>query len=254
MGLKIQRKLSFATEMGLMVYSTILWIITPLAWVTLRLWPEEKHQLKDRQLDDHQLNLWRQKRQGRKHAILFYLSSAGEYEQAKPLLDRCSADPTIYVAILFHSRSGYIHASALSEAIDFMMAPVDRPFNWRRLFEAIDPSITVLVRNEFWPNFMAMAYKKSYLIAVELTHSKCSPLNLYVKKRLLRLTDARYAACPRAKDLYHAMKLQVDTTSVEIDDVMKEIIHAAPVADITIENPPLEDIIAHIYNQPPASL
>ena len=56
------------------------------------------------------------------------------------------------------------------------------------------------------------------------------------------------------KSSYHAMKLQVDTTSVEIDDVMKEIIHAAPVADITIENPPLEDIIAHIYNQPPASL
>lgn len=53
------------------------------------------------------------------------------------------------------------------------------------------------------------------------------------------------------KSSYHAMRLQVDTTKVEIDEVMKEILHAAPVADITIENPPLEDIIAHIYSQPP---
>lgn len=53
------------------------------------------------------------------------------------------------------------------------------------------------------------------------------------------------------KSSYHARKFKVDTKLVPIDNVIKEILHAAPVADITIENPPLEDVIAHIYTQPP---
>lgn len=80
----------------------------------------------------------------------------------------------------------------------------------------------------------------------------------YLGSKVLRV---KFRAEPQAinikgvevvKSSYHAMKLQVDTTQAQIDDVVKEIIHAAPVADITIENPPLEDIIAHIYNQPPS--
>ncbi len=56
------------------------------------------------------------------------------------------------------------------------------------------------------------------------------------------------------KSSYHAMKLEVDTAKVEIDIVIKEILKAAPVADITIENPPLESVIAHIYSQPKESI
>ncbi|HMP53832.1 MAG TPA: ATP-binding cassette domain-containing protein, partial [Candidatus Melainabacteria bacterium] len=56
------------------------------------------------------------------------------------------------------------------------------------------------------------------------------------------------------KSSYHAMKLEVDTAKVEIDIVIKEILKAAPVADITIENPPLESVIAHIYSQPKESV
>ncbi len=52
------------------------------------------------------------------------------------------------------------------------------------------------------------------------------------------------------KSSYHAMKLEVDTGVVEIDTVIDAVLRAAPVADITIENPPLEKVIAHIYSQP----
>lgn len=52
------------------------------------------------------------------------------------------------------------------------------------------------------------------------------------------------------KSSYHAMKLKVDTTVVPIELVINQVLQSAPVADITIENPPLEEIIAHIYSQP----
>lgn len=47
----------------------------------------------------------------------------------------------------------------------------------------------------------------------------------------------------------YAMKLEVNTEIASIDRVIHQIIQAGPVADITIEDPPLEEIIAHIYSQ-----
>lgn len=51
------------------------------------------------------------------------------------------------------------------------------------------------------------------------------------------------------KSSYHSVKLAVDTSLVSIEAVISRVLRAAPVADITIENPSLESIIAHIYSQ-----
>lgn len=56
------------------------------------------------------------------------------------------------------------------------------------------------------------------------------------------------------KTSYHTMKLEVDTDVIAIEKVMTAIMQAAPVVDITIENPPLESVIAHIYKEPPEVL
>ncbi|MBK9711804.1 MAG: ATP-binding cassette domain-containing protein [Kouleothrix sp.] len=47
----------------------------------------------------------------------------------------------------------------------------------------------------------------------------------------------------------YALKLEVDTSVTPIERVMVEVLRAAPVADIAIEDPPLEEVIAHIYGQ-----
>jgi ABC-2 type transport system ATP-binding protein len=52
----------------------------------------------------------------------------------------------------------------------------------------------------------------------------------------------------------YALKIEVDTRITPIERVITEVLAAAPVADISIEDPPLEDVIAHIYtagNQEP---
>ncbi len=46
-----------------------------------------------------------------------------------------------------------------------------------------------------------------------------------------------------------ALKLDVDTRVVAIERVMTEVLKAGPVADIVIEDPPLDEVIAHIYTQ-----
>jgi ABC-2 type transport system ATP-binding protein len=47
----------------------------------------------------------------------------------------------------------------------------------------------------------------------------------------------------------YALKLQVDTHLTDIETVMNAVLQAGSVADIAIEDPPLEEVIAVIYNQ-----
>lgn len=46
----------------------------------------------------------------------------------------------------------------------------------------------------------------------------------------------------------HSCKLELDTTLATVGNVVQEIMTWGAVADISIEDPPLEDVIAHIYN------
>jgi ABC-2 type transport system ATP-binding protein len=45
----------------------------------------------------------------------------------------------------------------------------------------------------------------------------------------------------------YAMKLKVETAQTPIEAVMNDVLRAGSVADIAIEDPPLEEVIAHIY-------
>jgi ABC-2 type transport system ATP-binding protein len=49
------------------------------------------------------------------------------------------------------------------------------------------------------------------------------------------------------KSTDYALKLKVDTAQTPIEAVMTEVLKAGTVADIAIEDPPLEEVIAHIY-------
>jgi ABC-2 type transport system ATP-binding protein len=47
----------------------------------------------------------------------------------------------------------------------------------------------------------------------------------------------------------HALKLEINTSIAPIESVVTAVLRLAPVADISIEDPPLEEVIAHIYGQ-----
>ena len=51
------------------------------------------------------------------------------------------------------------------------------------------------------------------------------------------------------KKTEYALKLEVNTRITPIEAVMSHILQAGSVADIAIEDPPLEEVIAHIYSQ-----
>ncbi len=48
----------------------------------------------------------------------------------------------------------------------------------------------------------------------------------------------------------YTIKLEVNTDLITIETVIKSILSLGTIADISIEDPPLEEVIAHIYSQP----
>jgi ABC-2 type transport system ATP-binding protein len=78
-----------------------------------------------------------------------------------------------------------------------------------------------------------------------------------------KILSVRYAEPPTPiqlqgvtvlKSTEYAMKLQIDTRQTTIETVMNAILAAGQVADISIEDPPLEEVIAHIYTQDESTL
>ncbi len=73
-----------------------------------------------------------------------------------------------------------------------------------------------------------------------------------------KIISVKFAEVPSAialpgvtaiKATEYALKLQVDTRLISVEAVMNEVLRAGSVADISIEDPPLEEVIAHIYAQ-----
>ncbi len=47
----------------------------------------------------------------------------------------------------------------------------------------------------------------------------------------------------------YGVKVEIDTATTDIDEVIARLMHQGKVLDITIEDPPMEEIIASIYKR-----
>jgi len=136
-----------------------------------RLFPKLSPQLEGRTLLPELLTEWQQKRQAWPRAVVFFCSSAGEYEQAKPLMDRLQRQGDTFVFLIFVSYSGKRFALAQQETVPFIMAPWDSPRAWNRLFDAIRPNAFVIVRYELWPGFLQVARHRGPVYLIDAVRS-----------------------------------------------------------------------------------
>jgi 3-deoxy-D-manno-octulosonic-acid transferase len=98
------------------------------------------------------------KRRMYKKCFVFFCSSAGEYEQAKPVLHRLETQGIFTHTFLF-SKSGLEFAKIRNERLSYSLCPIDYVWSWATLFAALRPTGVVIIRHEFWPGFLGMARK-----------------------------------------------------------------------------------------------
>jgi 3-deoxy-D-manno-octulosonic-acid transferase len=116
---------------------------------------------------------WMKLRARYPRCVLFVCSSAGEYEQAKPLIKRFSMRGDTASFILFYSASGIRFAGSQKETTPFSLVTSDRPSFWRKICTELRPDAVLCIRYELWPGMMSVVsiFAPVYLInGVEAQH------------------------------------------------------------------------------------
>ncbi len=170
-------------------------------WPVSRLLALVSDRMRDqvRSRGDHQLVVKKlsQLRQNFGRCAVFFCSSAGEYEQAQPLIERLSSDTDTFCHVFFFSVSGASFVMARKEQVSWSMSPPDDAERWNELFAALRPDRTVIVRHELWPSFLWCASFSSKIIVINGVvpslfgrQSKWRErVNLAVKSWLFRFVD-----------------------------------------------------------------
>ena len=99
---------------------------------------------------------------GKSHPVWVHCASLGEYEQAKPLIEKIKQEqPEIKILTTFFSPSGYIQAVKKPLADYYFYLPLDLPCNARKFIDIVQPKAAIFVKYEFWFNYMRQLSQKS---------------------------------------------------------------------------------------------
>lgn len=90
-----------------------------------------------------------------KGAIWFHAASVGEFEQARPLIERLRAEqPKRKIVLTFFSPSGYELRKSYAHADAVYYLPFATRRNAKRFLDALQPKTAIFVKYEFWPAYL----------------------------------------------------------------------------------------------------
>ena len=95
-----------------------------------------------------------------KKMIWFHSSSMGEFEQAKPIIEKLRAEKKINVIITFFSPSGYDNSLKYPYTDIIAYFPYDTPIMTNRFLNLVRPNLAVFMRYDIWPNMIWQLEKK----------------------------------------------------------------------------------------------
>lgn len=86
--------------------------------------------------------------------IWFHSSSLGEFEQAKPIIEKLKKQGNVNIFVTFFSPSGYDNSMKYPYADAVTYLPLDSPSNADKFVKIINPSLAIFMRYDIWPNFI----------------------------------------------------------------------------------------------------
>ena len=95
-----------------------------------------------------------------KKMIWFHSSSMGEFEQAKPIIERLRSEKNVNIIITFFSPSGYTNSLKYPHTDVISYFPYDTPILTKRFLNLVRPDIAIFMRYDIWPNMIWQLEKK----------------------------------------------------------------------------------------------
>jgi len=102
------------------------------------------------------------------------VASLGEYELAVPLILELKKKKNCKIILTFFSESGFKLKNRIKEVDQYLYLPIDTKSNAIKFIEKINPSISIFIKSEIWPNFLIQLKKKkvpTYLINGRFTEN-----------------------------------------------------------------------------------
>ncbi len=106
-----------------------------------------------------------------KKLIWFHSSSLGEFEQAKPIIEKLKQEKDVNVLITFFSPSGYENSIKYPFADLIAYIPFDTKANAEKFIAITNPTLAVIMRYDVWPNMITSLKAKNipiYLVDATL--------------------------------------------------------------------------------------
>lgn len=111
-----------------------------------------------------------------KKLIWFHSSSLGEFEQAKPIIEKLKQEKDVNILVTFFSPSGYENSKKYPYADLISYIPFDSKFNTQKFVLIIKPALTVIMRYDLWPNIIEELNKNNIpIFLVDATLRSNSP-------------------------------------------------------------------------------
>ncbi|MFT3936685.1 MAG: glycosyltransferase N-terminal domain-containing protein [Chitinophagaceae bacterium] len=145
--------------MAILFYRLFLWLYKCGAILLSPFNIKAKRWLSGRKDVFQQLHAFKTSQKGK--IIWFHCASLGEFEQARPLIEKIRANYPAYVLLLsFFSPSGY-EIRKDYKGVDFVTyLPNDSPENARRLLDMVNPHLVIWVKYEYWHYYLQELKKR----------------------------------------------------------------------------------------------
>ncbi len=85
--------------------------------------------------------------------IWVHAASLGEYEQVVPVLEKLNRKE-FQIVLTFFSPSGYENKKNTRLVDTVCYLPLDNPSNVSKFLDCVEPSLAIMVKYEFWPNYL----------------------------------------------------------------------------------------------------
>jgi 3-deoxy-D-manno-octulosonic-acid transferase len=118
-----------------------------------------------------------------KKMVWVHSSSMGEFEQAKPIIEKMRQEKNVNVLVTFFSPSGYTNNLKYPLADVIAYFPYDTPMMTNRFLNLVRPNIAIFMRYDIWPNMIWQLEKKKIpSFIVDATMRSKTPRKWFIAK------------------------------------------------------------------------
>lgn len=118
-----------------------------------------------------------------KKKIWFHSASMGEFEQARPIIERLkSTHPEIQIIVTFFSPSGYDNRKNYEYADFISYLPLDFPEKVSNFLDIIKPDMAIFIRYEIWFNYLNQLKQRNIpTFLLNATKPQSKLINVYYR-------------------------------------------------------------------------